>query len=374
VTIPLPAALLSVVAGCLGALVGSFLNVCIHRLPREMSVRHPARSFCPHCSRTIPWFHNLPVLSWLFLRGRCASCHQSIPVRYLLVECLTAALFACAAWRTGPAQPELLAAEVSLLSLLVAATFIDLEHLIIPDEITLGGVAAGLALSALWPQLQGETVLWRGLAFSCAGAAAGYGLLWAVAELGRLAMGRQRLTFDKPVPFGWKRAGDAAELTVEGESMDWAELFVRGSEQVRMHVTGGTLDGRAMGAGEWVWGFEKLQCAGELLDLNKVERIDLTITSLVLPREVMGYGDVKLLAAIGAFLGWKAVLFTVLTASILGAVLGVAALLSGRRDFATKIPFGPYLAAGAALWLFTGPTLLNAYWTVVTAAAAGPGQ
>ncbi len=372
-TLPIPAALLSVVSGCLGALVGSFLNVCIYRLPRGLSVRQPARSFCPDCARTIPWFYNVPVLSWLLLRRRCAFCHGPIPVRYLIVEGLTAALFAGAAWKIGPAQPGVLAASLFLLSILVAASFIDLEHLIIPDEMTLGGVAAGVCVSALWPELHGESGWWRGLGFSMLGAAAGYGLLWAVAEVGRLAMGRQRLVFEPPAPLEWVRTGEAAELTVDGEGMDWAELFVRGSERVRMKVAGGSLDGGAVGGGEWEWGFEELRFDGRVLDLNKVGRVDLRITSLVLPREVMGYGDVKFLAAIGAFLGWKAALFSVLTGSVLGALLGAVALLSGRRDAAAKIPFGPYLAAGAVVWMFAGPGLLDAYWVFLTKATAVPG-
>jgi leader peptidase (prepilin peptidase)/N-methyltransferase len=371
VTIPISGGLFCVVAGCLGAMVGSFLNVCIHRLPRDLSVRHPARSFCPHCSRTIPWFENLPILSWLFLRGRCASCRGPISPRYLFVECLTAALFAYAAWKTGPAESGILAAQLLLLSLLVAATFIDLEHLIIPDEITLGGVAAGLVCSALWPRLHAQESVWFGLAFSLAGAGAGYGLLWAVAELGRLAMGRHRVRFDAPVALDWARAGDTAELRVDGESMNWADLFMRGSERVRMQVKGGSLDGDTVGAGEWVWGFEELRGAGRVLDLNQITKVHLQITAIELPREVMGYGDVKFLAAIGAFLGWKAVLFAVLTGSILGALLGVAALLGGRRDLATKIPFGPYLAGGAVLWMFAGTALVQAYWAAISATAGG---
>ena len=331
-----------------------------------MSVRQPARSFCPHCSRTIPWFHNIPILSWLLLRGRCAFCRKAIPLRYLLVECLTAALFAGAAWKIGLTQPGLLGSELLLLSLLVTATFIDLEHLIIPDEVTLGGVAAGLACSTLWPQLQAEASIWRGLGSSLAGAATGYGLLWAVAELGRLAMGRHRVTFSTPAALQWTRTGDLAELSIDGDRMDWAELFVRGSEQVRMQVEGGTLDGEAVRGGEWIWGFEELRGDGRVLNLNNVEKVDLKITLLVLPREVMGYGDVKFLAAIGAFLGWKAALFAVLSGSTLGALFGGIALLSGRRDLAAKIPFGPYLAAGAVLWMFAGTTLLHAYWSAVT--------
>jgi leader peptidase (prepilin peptidase)/N-methyltransferase len=347
-------------------MVGSFLNVCIHRLPREMSVRHPARSFCPECSKTLPWFCNIPVLSWLWLLGRCAFCKQPIPVRYLVVECLTAAIFAAAALKTGAAQPGILAAQLVLLSLLITATFIDLEHLIIPDEITLGGVAAGMLFSTLWPPLHATDLWWRGLLNSFLGAAAGYGLLWSVAEAGRLALGRQRLTFSVPVHASWVRDGDAALLTVDGESTDWASFFARGTEEIRMEVNEATLDGLPVGAGEWIWGFERLRQGGTDTDLNKLERAELRVTAIVFPREVMGYGDVKFLAAIGAFLGWKAVLFSVLTGSILGAFLGAAAVLSGRRDMAAKIPFGPYLAAGAALWIFAGPALIDAYWGFIT--------
>ena len=368
--ISLPRAVLVAIAGCLGAVVGSFLNVCIHRLPREMSVRQPVRSFCPNCCKTLPWFYNIPILSWIWLRGRCAFCKQPIPMRYLMVECLTAALFAATTWNLGASQPGVLTSELLLLSLLIPATFIDLEHLIIPDEITWGGVAAGILCSSLWPQLHTKDLWWQGLAFSIAGAATGYALLWAVAELGRLAMGRQRLTFDPPAKASWVREGDSAQFTLDGESMDWASLFFRGCERVQMQVRDGTLDGRPAAAGEWVWEFEKLHCDQQSFDLNQVERVELRTTTIVLPREVMGYGDVKFLAAIGAFLGWKAVLFSVLTGSILGALLGAAAVACGRRDMASKIPFGPYLAAGAVLWMFGGPALIDAYWRFITDSGA----
>jgi leader peptidase (prepilin peptidase)/N-methyltransferase len=127
-----------------------------------------------------------------------------------------------------------------------------------------------------------------------------------------------------------------------------------------------------VGAGEWIWEFETLRNGTEVLNLNKVEKAQLQITALVLPREVMGYGDVKFLAAIGAFLGWKAVLFSVLTGSVFGAFLGALAVLSGRRELAARIPFGPYLAAGAVLWIFAGPALIGAYWELVTGNAMRP--
>src|SRR5213079_2195713 len=116
----------------LGAAVGSFLNVCIYRLPRDLSVNEPRRSFCPACKKPIPWRQNLPLLSWLFLRGKCANCGSRIAFRYFAVELLTALLF-LAVWISFP-WPVALVYWV-FVSLLVAATFIDFEHFIIPDEI-----------------------------------------------------------------------------------------------------------------------------------------------------------------------------------------------------------------------------------------------
>ncbi|MDQ6765665.1 MAG: prepilin peptidase, partial [Verrucomicrobiota bacterium] len=127
----------SVLAFVLGAVVGSFLNVCIYRLPLDLSVNEPKRSFCPSCKKQIPWQQNLPLVSWLFLRGRCANCGSRIAFRYFAVELLTALLF-LAIWRAFPWEIALV--YWLLAALLIVATFIDFEHFIIPDEITLGGV------------------------------------------------------------------------------------------------------------------------------------------------------------------------------------------------------------------------------------------
>ena len=133
-----------------GALIGSFLNVCIYRIPRGISVASPARSFCPNCKHSIPWDKNIPILSWFLLRGRCAYCHERISSRYAVVETLTAMLFATAAFLVP--LPTLLSVWV-ILSILVVATFVDLEFMIIPDSMSKGGIAAGLILAFLTPGL-----------------------------------------------------------------------------------------------------------------------------------------------------------------------------------------------------------------------------
>ena len=135
-----------------GSMVGSFLNVCLHRMPRGESVVSPP-SHCPHCGYSIPWYLNIPLVTWIILRGRCRNCAAPISVRYLLVELLTAVLF-LVSWLTfGPQSAWIALVYAALLAGFVVATIIDLEHLIIPDEITIGGMVAGLACSALIPSL-----------------------------------------------------------------------------------------------------------------------------------------------------------------------------------------------------------------------------
>ena len=258
-----------------GACVGSFLNVCIYRIPRDESVVTP-RSHCPHCDTLIPWYLNIPVFSWLCLRGRCATCKGPIAFRYTLVEMLTGMIFLALfmKWVTPAAvhmppldHPLLIPVYWLFMAGLILGTFVDFEHFIIPDSVTIGGMGAGLVLSALVPAMHGETVWWKGLCDAGIGLAAGFGLLYAIGWLGSKA-------------------------------------------------------------------FKK---------------------------EAMGFGDVKLLGAIGAFLGWKAVLFTIFASSLLGSVAGLLLILFGGVKLQSRIPFGPYISAAAALWVFWGETFVSAY-------------
>ena len=141
----------SIVFFTFGSMVGSFLNVCIHRMPRGLSVVSPP-SHCPQCGYSIPWYLNVPLFTWLTLRGRCANCRAPIPVRYFLVELLTGVAFAGSWIHVRPTSVAVAAVALVyclVLAGLIAATFIDFEHYIIPDEITLGGMVAGVISSGM---------------------------------------------------------------------------------------------------------------------------------------------------------------------------------------------------------------------------------
>jgi leader peptidase (prepilin peptidase)/N-methyltransferase len=244
-------AALPVAAFLVGICMGSFFNVLIHRLPREESIVRPG-SRCPACGRSIPPWENIPLASFILLGGKCSGCGGKISLRYPSVELLTGIGYLLLAWADGPGFT--LVRDVFFFSLLVPITFIDIDHRIIPDELSIGGLAAGLLLSFL---PGGD---WKG---SVVGGVLGGGILYATAAA-----------------------------------------------------------------------YEKI--AG---------------------REGMGGGDVKLIAMIGAFLGWKGALFTIFCGSILGVAGGLFAMRKGEEGLKTAIPFGPYLCAAALVARFAGDAL-----------------
>jgi len=240
-----------------GAMIGSFLNVCIVRLPEERSIVRP-RSHCPSCGHQIAWYDNLPVVSFVLLRGRCRVCGVRISPLYPTVELLTGAL-AVALWmRLGTTLA--FAGYFLFAAALVTITFIDLDHRIIPDVISLPGIVVGLAVSFVSP---------------------------LVTPLGALLC---------------------------------------------VLAGGGVLLGIATG-------YEMLR-----------------------GREGMGGGDVKLLAMIGAFLGWQSVFVTLMVASLIGSIIGVGLMIYQRADTKLAIPFGPFLAGGALVSLFFGDRILAFYF------------
>jgi leader peptidase (prepilin peptidase)/N-methyltransferase len=350
-----------IIALLLGAIVGSFLNACIHRMPRGVSLNEPRRSLCPGCDRVIPWYENLPLVSWLTLRGKCSGCGWRIPFRYFLVEALTALLFAVVWERFGlPLAPVYWV----FVSLLVVATFIDFEHFIIPDEITWGGAAVGVVFSTLVPEMMGSFSRWESLAYSLAGAGLGFGLLFLVVEGGKLAFGKIRHAFPESEDFEWRREGEHIVLTLAGEELDWRDIFSRERDVLTIEVDGAAL--RADGGeirGKLKFWHNRYEFESSSGSLEQLESISGKMKSVVIPREAMGFGDVKFIACIGAFLGWQAVLFTLFAASIIGSLAGFAGLALARDRAGVRIPFGPFLALGALLWLLGGRELADWYFS-----------
>ncbi len=241
-----------------GICIGSFLNVCIYRLPASKSITNPRRSICPFCKETIPFYDNIPVLSYIWLRGRCRHCNTVIPLRYPIVELLSAvmALFVC--MKFGPCFEGLI--YFTFIALLIIITFIDLDHKIIPDIITLPGIPLFLFLSLGIPSIS--------LIDSLLGILTGGGSLFTVA----------------------------------------------------------------------------------------------IIYNLLTKKDGMGGGDIKLLAMIGALIGWQGVLFTIFVSSALGSTIGIALMLRTKKGMNFAVPFGPFLSAGAVLYIFFGTPVINWYF------------
>jgi leader peptidase (prepilin peptidase) / N-methyltransferase len=353
----------SAFAFLLGAAVGSFLNVCIYRWPVDLSINRPRRSFCPQCKQPIPWHHNLPLMSWLALGGRCAKCGAKISFRYFAVELLTELLF-LAIWQRFPWQVAMV--YWIFVSFLIIGTFIDFEHFIIPDRVTIGGTIAGVACSIVVPALmQTDSRVAAGVRAALA-ALLGYVILWIVLEAGKIAFGRKRIVFDGPTTFTWKKRDDDADFVVGTEESPWSEYFAREKDQLLLHCDEVRIDDREYGEVTLTFRYDRVTANGHVLMLDDVTYISGVTRKLVIPREAMGRGDLKFLAAIGAFLGWRAVLFSLFAGSLLGSVIGLVTLVAGKPVWSAKLPFGPYLAFGALAWMFFGETVLRWYGTLLS--------
>jgi leader peptidase (prepilin peptidase)/N-methyltransferase len=265
--------MLELIAGLFGLLIGSFLNVCIYRWPRDLSVVAP-RSRCTECEHMIAWFDNIPVLSYLILRGRCRHCCARISARYPLVELLTAAAFICAAVQHGLTLETVKYCVFA--AIVIALIFSDLDTRILPNELTIGGIFIGLAFSFF--------VAAPDSTFAILASLAGLTLSTRVSSLGESLLGAI-------IP----------------------------------------------GFGLWLvgWLFEKLR-----------------------HKEGLGFGDVKMIAAIGAFLGIRGALLTLVVGSLLGSVAGLIWIAWTRKDAGTyQLPFGTFLGIGALVAAFAGQAI-----------------
>jgi len=350
--------LLRAFAFVLGTAVGSFLNVCIYRWPVDLSINKPRRSFCPACKQQIPWHQNLPLVSWILLGGRCANCGAKIAFRYFAVELITALLFLIV-WQSFPWQMAI--AYWIFVSLLIVGTFIDLEHFIIPDRVTIGGTIAGVVCSAAVPALMETDSRIAACVRSLLAAALGYVILLIVLEAGKIAFGRKRIEFDGPTPFTWTKRGDDADLVVGTEESLWSDYFAREKDRLLLECDEARIDHHTYGNVTLDFRYDRVTADGHVMMLDDVAQISGVARELVIPREAMGRGDLKFLAAIGAFLGWRAVLFSLFAGSLLGSIVGLITLVVGKRVWSAKLPFGPYLAFGALGWMFFGDTFLHWY-------------
>jgi leader peptidase (prepilin peptidase)/N-methyltransferase len=357
----------------LGACIGSFLNVVIYRLPLGLSVNDPKRSFCPSCKKPIPIRLNLPLVSWLYLRGRCRECREPIAFRYVAVELLTALAFSAVWMGFGTAAPAAVVFLWALVALLIAIGFIDAEHMIIPVGLTWAGSVMGLAACAVWPQLPvmaGAGGTWlTGLGQGAIGWIAGFIGLGIVVELGKLAFGKRQLRFDKPVEWSLcEPEGDEDPMcfVIDGEAIPWWDMFNRKSDRLLVEAAEIRVDGESVGGGLLTIRELEIQLPdGTIHRLAKLQALDGTATRAVIPREAMGSGDGYLLGMIGAFFGWTGVIFSLFG----GCLIALVAALIGRIGFGRQLPFGPCMALGAVGWMFGGWKLFA--WYVALLGAHG---
>lgn len=344
-----------VLLGILGACVGSFLNVVVYRLPRGLSVQKPRRSFCPTCGAAIPWYLNIPLISWLMLRGKSACCHTRIAVRYFLLELACMLLFLLIGWyfeyEALPTQLALCLWAAALLALLV----MDAEQMVVHPAPALFAAGCGLAAAAGDPAFTGASVSTIGdaLLHSLGGALGGFALFRLVAWGGRLAFGRKVLRLTAPERWQLCQVGDDIVLSLAGKQYRWSEIFSEANCRVLLE------DAEIQQFPTQAGRFTLLEDAvitpdGARHELEAYEQLCGSCTALTLHREAMGSGDAWLALAIGALLGWQGALFALVGGSFIGLFIA-GAMRIGRG---VPMPFGPALISAAYLWLFFAPEII----------------
>ena len=337
-----------------GACIGSFLNVVVYRLPRGLSVNEPSRSFCPSCGKAIPWYLNLPILSWLMLRGKSACCGKRIAVRYWLVELACSALFCVIAWYFSP---EDIFTQILLcvwVALMLACFCIDWEQMVVLPSLTVSAAVTGLLLSGLSPWMVEPESLdpADGLLWSMVGAVGGFVLFRMVGLLGKLLFGRRSARFEHPVKWTLQQAADGEdiELTLGEEKLLWSSIFIEQSN--RLTLTGAFLDQPACKAeaGLVFTPDALLLPDGTRIELESVQSLSGMALGYRVRREAMGSGDAWLALAIGAVGGWQGVVFSLVAGSFIALLWAAVA----RIGFGKPMPFGPALLIAAVVWIFFG--------------------
>jgi leader peptidase (prepilin peptidase)/N-methyltransferase len=398
--------MITVLVVILGACIGSFLNVVIWRLPRGESLSYPP-SHCPKCNGRIRPWENLPVISWLMLRGRCSRCGLPISIRYPVIEAVTALLF-LAVWLRVYSQalpPIVLVGYFYLIGALIAVSLIDLEHLIIPNRITYAGVVLALLLGGVFPasrtgpaavpdmavtstmdellaalipaSLPGAVHI-RAVLDVALGAGLGAFFLWLMLEAGKRIWGR--VVHRLPAPAVIQVTPDQIKIG-DAEPRLWDDLLPRGrdvfqadAEDVRVVIRGTPSEVPAEAppaAGRLTIGRGQVRLEETAWELAAIERVSFRTQYWTEPREVMGLGDVKLLAMIGAFFGVEAILPVLLVSALSGCLVGGLLQLLRPAWRGRPIPYGPFLAVGAVTWFLAGPELLFFYQRLILSESCG---
>lgn len=347
----------SVVFFVFGCVVGSFLNVVIHRLPIGQSVVSPP-SHCPHCKYSIPGYLNIPLVTWLVLGGKCANCRAPISMRYFLVELLTGIMFLVAWLAFGHNSVAMVFMSCILISGLIAGSFIDFEHFIIPDEITIGGTVVGFLCSFLVPALHEAHSPVQSLIRSFFGIVVGAGMVYFVLRMGKLFLGQQKFEMASIS----KVIFTETQLVLPDQSIPYEELFYRKSDTVKVEASTAELSDRCYRNVDVRLTPVKLKINDEEMDPAEVPYLEVMTNKLWLPREAMGLGDVKLMAAIGAFLGWQAAIFTFLGSAVIGSIAGVTMIALGKWGPSSRLQYVPYISMAAVIWLFGGHAWWNGLW------------
>ena len=340
--------------------------MCIHRMPLGQSIVSPP-SHCPHCQYSIPWYLNIPLVTWLYLRGKCRNCSAPISARYFLVELLTGFAF-MGCWLAFGRQSVALPLVYALfLAGLLVASFIDFEHFIIPDEITFGGMGVGFICSFLVPQLHDTHSLSESLKESLLGMGLGCVVVYLILRAGKLFFGREKLTLAP----GTRVVFGETSLHLPEREIPYEDLLYRDNDVIVMQATTLELVDRCYQDVRVRLARTRLEIGEEELDPEKVMHMEALTDKVVLPREAMGLGDVKFMGAIGAFLGWQGVLFSLVVSSFIGSLVGIALVVMRKRGLSSRLPYGPYIAMAAASWIFAGPELVEWYRQLIGLMAPG---
>lgn len=372
----------------IGSCIGSFLNVCIWRIPRGENLSNPP-SHCPSCNYAIPIWYNIPIAAWLILGGKCKNCKTAISPRYIIIEAVTGIIFVLMTYRAKVIgfPIELLLSLYFLMATFITITFIDLKHLIIPSKITTTGVITGLCLGIALPytiitpinheifalSIDQQWMLNKfpklaemprvfALIFSISGFIIGYGMVWLVVEGGKLLFGKQTFKYDEPIGIMLNSHGAQAE---GDELLPWDDMFDRESDVLIIHVEEGNWKAKKQ-EGEFgkcilTVNHEGLKLGEKDYKLNEIKEINLKSAKFIVPREAMGRGDIKMLGMVGIFLGPVGAIFTLMFATFAGCLVGILGMFLGKITKGKQIPFGPYLAAAAAYWMLFWPETVNAY-------------